>query len=89
MSTSLPFEQWLAHIRTHSTYYQKALRHLPSQGCTLEDLPIVDAKNYWVGGHDLDKWEVLTTPVKDALVFKTVVPPAKGNCRSTRTLNGN
>lgn len=71
MSTSLPFEQWLAHIRTHSTYYQKALRHLPSQGCTLEDLPIVDAKNYWVGGHDLDKWEVLTTPVKDALVFKT------------------
>ncbi|SEO32576.1 phenylacetate--CoA ligase family protein [Pseudomonas sp. NFACC39-1] len=71
MSTSLPFEQWLAHIRKHSTFYRKSLRHLPAQNCTLEDVPIVDVADYWAGSHDLDNWDVLTGKVEDALIYKT------------------
>lgn len=71
MNASLPFEQWLAHIRTHSKYYQRHLKHLPTQGFTLEDLPIIDTNDYWVGSHDLDNWDVLTDKVEDALIYKT------------------
>ncbi|MCI0995284.1 phenylacetate--CoA ligase family protein [Pseudomonas corrugata] len=71
MSPSFPFEQWLGHIRLHSKYYQKHWTHLPAQGCAFEDLPIVDASDYWRGSHDLDTWEVLTGPVTDALIYKT------------------
>lgn len=71
MSTSFPFEQWLAHVRLHSKYYQKHWKHLPTQGCAFEDLPIVDANDYWSGSHDLDTWDVLTGPVTDALIYKT------------------
>lgn len=37
----------------------------------MEDLPIIDANEYWLGSHDLDNWEVLTDKVKDALIYKT------------------
>ncbi|WP_432779413.1 AMP-binding protein [Pseudomonas corrugata] len=71
MSPSFPSEQWLGHIRLHSKYYQKHWTHLPAQGSAFEDLPIVDASDYWRGSHDLDTWEVLTGPVTDALIYKT------------------
>ncbi|UZE26325.1 phenylacetate--CoA ligase family protein [Pseudomonas sp. B21-056] len=71
MSTAFPFEQWLAHIRLHSAYYQNHWKHLPAQGCVFEDLPIVDTRDYWRGSHDLDSWDVLTAPVTDALIYKT------------------
>ncbi|MBC3372548.1 phenylacetate--CoA ligase family protein [Pseudomonas sp. SWRI92] len=71
MSASLPYEQWLAHIRKHSTFYNTQTSHLPLGECDLEQLPIVNVDEYWRGSHDLDNWRVLTDKVKDALIFKT------------------
>ena len=71
MSASLPYEQWLDHIRTHSAFYNAQLRHLPTQGCGFNQLPVVNLGEYWKGSDDLDSWPVLTDHVKDALVFKT------------------
>ncbi len=71
MSASLPYEQWLNHIRTHSAFYKTQLSHLPSRGCEFERLPVVDVNEYWKGSHDLDNWQVLTDEVRDALVLKT------------------
>lgn len=71
MSVSLPDEQWLNHIRTHSMFYKGQLNHLPSQGWGFDQLPIVDVNAYWKGSHDLDNWHVLTAEVKDAIVLKT------------------
>src|SRR3546814_17272984 len=73
MSISLPFEQWLGHIRTHSKFYRKYLRHLPAHNCALEDVPIVEVADYWAGSHDLDNWDVLTDKVEDALIYKTEI----------------
>ncbi|WP_434674919.1 phenylacetate--CoA ligase family protein [Pseudomonas sp. D3-10] len=71
MSAPLTYDQWLNHIRTHSMFYRTQLSHLPVHGCEFHQLPIVNLSEYWKGSHDLDHWPVLTSRVKDALVFKT------------------
>lgn len=65
------FEQLVKHVREHSRFYRQHLNHLPEQGLTLSDIPVIDIKAYWTDSNELPHWPVLTAPVDDALVFKT------------------
>nr|WP_256348600.1 AMP-binding protein [Pseudomonas sp. PDM24] len=64
-------EQLVSFVRQHSNYYSAHLKHLPTTGITLKDLPLTHVTNYWTGSNDLNHWSVLTGNVDDALVFKT------------------
>ncbi|MGE8143886.1 AMP-binding protein [Pseudomonas frederiksbergensis] len=71
MNDLLTLEQLVQHIREHSRFYDQPLEHLPPQGFTLNDIPLINPGEYWAGSHDLAQWPVLTAPVDDALLFKT------------------
>lgn len=71
MKELLTLEQLVQYIREHSRFYHQHLKHLPLQGFTTNDIPLIDANNYWAGSHDLKQWPVLTAPVDNALLFKT------------------
>lgn len=71
MKELFSLEQLIQYIREHSRFYNQHLKHLALEDLTLNDIPLIDANNYWVGSHDLNDWPVLTAPVDDALVFKT------------------
>ncbi|RON48113.1 AMP-dependent synthetase [Pseudomonas frederiksbergensis] len=71
MNELLTLEQLVQYIREHSRFYNKHLEHLPPQGFTPGDIPLIDGNTYWAGSHDLANWPVLTAPVDDALLFKT------------------
>jgi phenylacetate-CoA ligase len=64
-------EQLVSFVRQHSNYYGAHLKHLPTVGITLKNLPLTDVVDYWAGSNDLSHWSVLTGNVDDALVFKT------------------
>ncbi|RON52546.1 AMP-binding protein [Pseudomonas frederiksbergensis] len=71
MKDLLTLDQLVQHIREHSRFYDQHLEHLPPQGYTLNDIPLINTGEYWAGSHDLARWPVLTAPVHDALLFKT------------------
>ncbi|WP_413817484.1 phenylacetate--CoA ligase family protein [Pseudomonas sp. P9_31] len=71
MKSTCLFEQLVRHVRQHSNFYGKHLKHLPTEGFTLKNLPLTHAADYWAGSNDLGHWPVLTANVDDALVFKT------------------
>ena len=71
MNELLTLEQLVQYIREHSRFFNKHLEHLPPQGFTPSDIPLIDGSTYWANSHDLAQWPVLTAPVNDALLFKT------------------
>lgn len=71
MRERFSLDQFVHYLREHSRFYNQHLKHLPSQGITLDDIPVIEGSDYWAGSHDLTHWPVLTAPVDNALVFKT------------------
>lgn len=71
MKELFTLEQLVQYLRKHSRFYHRHLEHLPAQGFTLNDIPLIDAREYWAGSHDLKHWPVLTATVEDGLLFKT------------------
>ncbi|QJI40384.1 phenylacetate--CoA ligase family protein [Pseudomonas sp. ADAK2] len=71
MKELFTLEQLVQYIREHSRFYNHHLKYLPPQGFTLNDIPVIDASDYWAGSHDLKQWPVLTATVEDGLLFKT------------------
>lgn len=71
MKELFTLEQLVQYLRKHSRFYNRHLEHLPAQGFTLNDIPLIDAREYWAGSHDLKHWPVLTATVEDGLLFKT------------------
>ncbi|PHM68635.1 AMP-binding protein [Xenorhabdus sp. KJ12.1] len=58
------------HVRKHSVYYRELYKSVPDNW-TLQDLPLVEPGNYWVGSENLQTWPVLTAPLEGGHVFKT------------------
>ncbi|MGE8177465.1 phenylacetate--CoA ligase family protein [Pseudomonas fluorescens] len=71
MSIRYSFEELLLHSRTHSRYYKTHFNHLPEHHCTLDNLPLTIASNYWEGSNNLNTWPVLTGKTEIALIYKT------------------
>ncbi|WP_146114686.1 AMP-binding protein [Pseudomonas frederiksbergensis] len=71
MKSTYSLEQLLPFVRQHSNYYCEHLKHLPTTGITLENLPLTNVIDYWAGSNDLSHWPVLTGNVDNALVFKS------------------
>ncbi|WP_213938869.1 AMP-binding protein [Pseudomonas sp. dw_612] len=71
MKDHFSLDQFVHYLREHSRFYNEHLKHLPSQGISLNDIPVINGRDYWAGSHDLAHWPVLTAPVDNALVFKT------------------
>ncbi len=71
MNISYSFEELLLHSRKHSPYYKTHFNHLPEHHCTLDNLPLTIASDYWNGSHNLNTWPVLTDKTDIALIYKT------------------
>lgn len=71
MNTNYSFEELLLHSRKHSHYYKTHFNQLPEHHCTVEDLPLTVASDYWNGSHNLNTWPVLTGKTENALIYKT------------------
>ncbi|RON10031.1 AMP-dependent synthetase [Pseudomonas brassicacearum] len=71
MNISYSLEALLSYSIKHSRYYKTHFKHLPEHPCTLDDLPLTIASEYWNGSHNLDTWSVLTGKTENALIYKT------------------
>ncbi|WP_332763226.1 phenylacetate--CoA ligase family protein [Pseudomonas koreensis] len=71
MYTKPELHQLLAFVRESSPYYAMHWQHVAVQDTALDQLPVVDPKQYWQAGQPLEHWPVLTSAVERALVFKT------------------
>ncbi|MCU1747860.1 phenylacetate--CoA ligase family protein [Pseudomonas sp. 6D_7.1_Bac1] len=71
MNKSYSFEELLSHSRKHSRYYKTHFKHLPERHCTIDNLPLTVASDYWNGSNNLNTWSVLTGKTENALIYKT------------------
>ncbi|CAI8787703.1 phenylacetate-CoA ligase [Pseudomonas sp. IT-347P] len=71
MTTTLELNKLLAFAREQSNYYARHLQNVSHQINTLDELPVIDAQQYWAHSENFEHWPVLTSTVERALVFKT------------------